>query len=93
MATFAARRLGEMAENTAGIVAIELLAAAQGVEFHAPLETSATLAEVKALIRAAVPPYDRDRAFAPDIAAVKRLIAEAAFARFIPPETLPSFGR
>ncbi len=92
MATFAARRLGEMADNTAGIVAIELLAAAQGVDFHAPLQTSAPLAEAKALIRAAVPAFDRDRALAPDIAAAKRLIADGAFARFIPPETLPSFG-
>ena len=92
MATFAARRLGEMADNTAGIVAIELLAAAQGVEFHAPIETSAALAKAKSLIRAVVPPYDRDRPFAPDIAAAKRLIAEGALARFIPPETLPSFG-
>jgi histidine ammonia-lyase len=92
MATFAARRLGEMADNTAGIVAIELLAAAQGVEFHAPLQTSAPLAEAKGLIRAVVPPYDRDRAFAPDIAAVKRLVADSTFARFIPAETLPSIG-
>ncbi len=92
MATFAARRLGEMADNTAGIVAIELLAAAQGIEFHAPLKTSARLAEAKALIRAVVPPYDRDRAFAPDIAAAKRLITEGAFARFIPPQTLPSLS-
>jgi histidine ammonia-lyase len=92
MATFAARRLGEMADNTAGIVAIELLAAAQGVEFHAPLETSTALAGAKALIRKVVPPYDRDRAFAPDIAAAKRLIAEGALARLVPPETLPSFA-
>ncbi len=92
MATFAARRLGEMADNTAGIVAIELLAAAQGVDFHAPLQTSAPLAEAKALIRAVIPAFDRDRALAPDIAAAKRLIADGAFARFIPPETLPSFG-
>jgi len=92
MATFAARRLGEMADNTAGIVAIELLAAAQGVEFHAPLDTSVPLAEAKSMIRAVVPPYDRDRAFAPDIAAAKRLITEGAFARFVPPHTLPSLG-
>jgi histidine ammonia-lyase len=92
MATFAARRLREMADNTAGIVAIELLAAAQGIDFHAPLQTSAPLAEAKALIRAVVPPYDRDRAFAPDIAAAKTLIAEGAFARFVPADTLPSLG-
>ena len=90
MATFAARRLGEMADNTAGIVAIELLAAAQGIDFHAPLQTSTPLAEAKALIRAVVPHYDRDRSFAPDIAAAKRLIADGAFARFIPTGTLPS---
>jgi histidine ammonia-lyase len=93
MATFAARRLGEMADNTAGIVAIELLAAAQGVDFHAPLETSTALAEAKALIRAAVPPYDRDRPFAPDIAVTKKLIAEGALARLIPLETLPSMSK
>jgi len=92
MATFAARRLGEMADNTAGIVAIELLAAAQGIDFHAPLQTSAPLAEAKALIRAVVPPYERDRSFAPDIAAAKKLIAEGVFARFIPLDSLPSLG-
>ncbi|SRR5579883_857784 len=90
MATFAARRLGEMADNTQGIVAIELLSAAQGVDFHAPLTTSATLAEAMGLIRALVPTLDRDRALAPDIAAAKRLISDGAFARFIPKGTLPS---
>ena len=44
MATFAARRLTPMAANTARIVAIELLAAAQGVDLRRPLKTSATLA-------------------------------------------------
>src|SRR5437868_947608 len=43
MATFAARRLGQMADNTIGIVAIELLAAAQGIDFRAPLVTSPPL--------------------------------------------------
>ena len=44
MATFAARRLGDMATNTAGIVAIELLAAAQGIDFRAPLANLTTAA-------------------------------------------------
>jgi histidine ammonia-lyase len=92
MATFAARRLGEMADNTAGIVAIELLAAAQGIEFHTPLQTSVALAAAKALIRARVPPYIEDRFFAPDIEAAKTLIASGAFARFVPPGTLPSLA-
>jgi histidine ammonia-lyase len=90
MATFAARRLADMADNTAGIVAIELLAAAQGVEFHEPLRTSTPLTAAKALIRAIVPPYTEDRFFAPDIEAAKGLIASGALARFIPAGTLPS---
>ena len=43
MATFAARRLGPMAENTRGVLAIELLAAAQGIDFRRPLASSPAL--------------------------------------------------
>jgi histidine ammonia-lyase len=82
MATFAARRLGEMADNTAGIVAIELLAAAQGVDFRKPLLTSPELQRVLQEIRAAVPFYAADRHFAPDIEAAKRLVSAGAFNRY-----------
>ncbi len=81
MATFAARRLAEIADNCAAIVAIELLAAAQGVEFRAPLATSAALQELVREIRARVPFYKEDRHFAPDIAALKALVAAGAFNR------------
>ena len=81
MATFAARRLGEMADNTAGIVAIELLAAAQGVDFRKPLCTSSALQEVLREIRAAVPFYAADRHFAPDIEAARRLVIAGTFNR------------
>ncbi len=74
MATYGARRLHEMAHNTATIVGIELLAAAQGVDFHAPLKTSDTLSQVHALLRAKVSFYDKDRYFAPDIEAAKALV-------------------
>jgi histidine ammonia-lyase len=74
MATFAARRLTPMAENSAGIVAIELLAACQGINFRRPLKTSPRLEEVFALVREHVSFYDKDRFFAPDIAAAKKLI-------------------
>jgi histidine ammonia-lyase len=80
MATFAARRLHDMASNTAGIVAIELLAAAQGVEFHAPFETSAPLRGALATIRGVVPAYREDRFFAPDIEAATRLVEQGALA-------------
>ena len=83
MATHAARRLGDMADNAAGIVAIELLAAAQGADLRAPLKTSATLGEVLAAIRAVVPFYAEDRYFAPDIEAAKRLVLGGAVRRHV----------
>jgi len=89
MATFAARRLGDMAANAAGIVAIELLAAAQGVEFRAPLATSPRLREAIGLIRAEVGFYHHDRYFAPDIASIQRLIEAGRFHRLVP-ALLPS---
>jgi histidine ammonia-lyase len=84
MATFAARRLADMAANSAGIVAIELLAAAQGIDFRAPLKTSSRLQQVHALIRSRVAFYDHDRYFAPDIALIQSLVESGEFRRFVP---------
>jgi histidine ammonia-lyase len=78
MATYAGRRLDEMARNTATILGIEWLAAAQGVDFHRPLATSPRLAQAHATLRAEVPFYDKDRLFAPDIEAARRLVLEGA---------------
>ncbi len=74
MATFAARRLDDMAHNTAVIVAIELLAAAQGIDFHRPLKSSAYLEQVHARLRQEVAFFDADRFFAPDIEAARRMV-------------------
>jgi histidine ammonia-lyase len=82
MAAFAARRLGEIADNVRGVVAIELIAAAQGLEFRRPLHSSLALEEAHALIRTRVTRYGEDRRFAEDIAAVKAMIAEGVFTRF-----------
>ena len=90
MATFAARRLGEMGANTAGIVAVELLAACQGLDFRAPLRTSPRLEEAHALVRREVPFYDKDRYFSPDIEKARRLIERSACNAFMPPGLLPS---
>ncbi|MBA4806159.1 histidine ammonia-lyase [Brevundimonas sp.] len=68
MATHGARRLLDMAENTAAVVGIELLAAAQGLEFHRPLTSSPALEQVFTLVREAAAPYASDHYFAPDIA-------------------------
>ena len=78
MATFAARRLDGMIENTETILAIELLAAAQGIDFRRPLKTSPFLESIHAEIRQRVAHYEKDRFFAPDIETIKELITEQA---------------
>ncbi|MEM9304181.1 MAG: histidine ammonia-lyase [Pseudomonadota bacterium] len=74
MATHGARRLTPMAANAAGIVGIELLAAAQGIEFHRPNRSSEPLERVMARLRRQVPPYDADRYIATDIATARDLV-------------------
>ncbi|HMP18261.1 MAG TPA: histidine ammonia-lyase, partial [Gemmatales bacterium] len=83
MATHGARRLLTMAENTANIVAIELLAAAQGLDFRRPLRSSPLLEQARSLIRSQVAFYDHDRYFAPDIVKVRQLIMSGSFRPFI----------
>jgi histidine ammonia-lyase len=84
MATFAARRLGDMAGNTAAIVAIELLAAAQGIDFRRPRKSSRALEEAHAVLRAVAPHLDGDRYLALDIEAVTPLVREGRFAALVP---------
>jgi histidine ammonia-lyase len=79
MATFAARRLTDMAHNTAGIIGIELLAAAQGIDLRLPLKTSPLLLQAHARIRAKVGFYDHDRMLAPDIRDAQALVEEGVF--------------
>ncbi|HEY5236944.1 MAG TPA: histidine ammonia-lyase [Rhizomicrobium sp.] len=79
MAAYAARRLMQMAENTANVIAIELLCGAQGIEFHRPLKSSAMLEDFIAKLRADVPAYTEDRFMAPDIAAAARGIREGRY--------------
>ena len=71
MATYAARRLQEMVENTAGILSIELLAACQGIEFRRPRRSSDALEKVVAKVREVSAAFDVDRPFHEDIAAVR----------------------
>ena len=80
MAAHGARRLAPMAENAANIVAIELIAAAQGCDFHAPMASSAPLERVRACLRERVPPLQQDRYLAPDIAAAADLVRSGAVA-------------
>jgi histidine ammonia-lyase len=75
MATFAARRLGPMLENTGRIVAIELMAAAQGIEFLRPLKSAQALEQVIDLIRSVSLPMQEDRSLSNEIEAVYQLLA------------------
>lgn len=80
MSTNSARRLQAMVDNSATILAIELLAACQGLEFHKPLTTSPQLLTIYNKIRHKVEPYLNDRYFAPDIEVVKQQILEGDLA-------------
>ncbi|HQR07409.1 MAG TPA: histidine ammonia-lyase [Gemmatales bacterium] len=85
MATYAGRRLLDMAYNSASIVAIELLAAAQGLDFRLPCKTSPLLEQARGLIRKQVQFFDHDRYFAPDIQAVTELVQKGFFNHLVQP--------
>jgi histidine ammonia-lyase len=81
MATFAARRLQPMIDNVAHILGIELLAAAQGIEFLRPLQSSAVLEAAHARLRAECPAMPVDRFLAPDIEAATALVRSGDLSR------------
>ena len=83
MATHAARRLKDMVDNLGRIVGIELLTAAQGVEFRSPLETSPPLAAVIARLRAHVPALGDDRYLAPELETAARLVRDDVLAETV----------
>ena len=74
MATFAARRLHTMLDNTAAVVAIEWLCAAQAIEFHRPLRSSEAIEAQLARLRVRVARLSADRLLAPDIEAACALV-------------------
>jgi histidine ammonia-lyase len=78
MAAHGARRLIGMVENATAVIGIELLAAAQGCDFHAPLPSSEPLEAVRKTVRAEVPHLDHDRHFHPDMEAAIELVRSGA---------------
>jgi len=74
MAPIAARKAVTIANNVAGIVGVELIAAAQGVDYHSPLKTSATLQSLHARVRAISPHLDSDRYWADEMAALQSAV-------------------
>ena len=87
MAAHGARRLMAMAQNAFAVVGVELIAAAQGCDFHAPLTSSPALESVRAVLRAQVPTLAEDRHLHPDMAAAIALVREGRISSDIP---LPS---
>jgi histidine ammonia-lyase len=92
MAAHGARRLLPMIDNAMSVIGIELLAAAQGCDFHAPLLSSAPLERVRAVIRAEVAPLDDDRYFHPDLIAALALVREGALIAAAGEDLLPSIS-
>ena len=88
MACHGARRLYDMNENLANIIAIELLCGVQGIEFRAPIKTSECLMSVLAAIRCQVARLEDDRYMADDIAAAKKLVVNQSIIAALPNVTL-----
>jgi histidine ammonia-lyase len=80
MSAHAARRLAAMAENAVNVVAIELMAAAQGCDFHAAMRSSPPLERARTCLRQRVAWLDHDRHLAPDIAAAADLVRSGVLA-------------
>jgi histidine ammonia-lyase len=80
MAPIAGRKAAQIARNAAGVVAVELMAAAEGVDYHAPLRTSPRLQEVHAAVRALSPHFTADRYWADEMAALQSAVLADAIA-------------
>ena len=76
MGMWAALKAGKVVRNVDRILAIELLAAAQGIDLRRPLKTSQALERLHAAIRALVPKWEEDRELAPDLAAAESFLSE-----------------
>jgi histidine ammonia-lyase len=74
MAPIAARKAAQIARNAAGVIAVELMAAAEGIDYHAPLKTSPKLAEVHAAVRTRSPQFTADRYWADEMSALQAAV-------------------
>ena len=84
MAPAAGRRLWEMAANTRGVIAVEWLAACQGIDLREGLTSSPLLEQARQTLREQVAHYTQDRFFAPDIECATELLAQGALLHLVP---------
>jgi len=74
MAPIAARKAAQIARNAAGVIAVELMAGAEGIDYHAPLKTSPKLQAIHASVRTLSPHFTADRYWADEISALQRAV-------------------
>ena len=79
MAPIAARKAAKIACNAAGVIAVELMAGAEGIDYHAPLKTSPKLQDVYAAVRALSPHFTADRYWADEMAALQSAVLDGRF--------------
>jgi histidine ammonia-lyase len=80
MAPIAARKAGQIARNAAGVIAVELMAAAEGIDYHAPLATSPKLQAIHATVRGLAPHFTADRYWADEMSALQASVLDGAIA-------------
>jgi histidine ammonia-lyase len=83
MGMSAARRLRRMLDALCNVISIELLAAAQGIDFHSPLQTGTEARKAYGLVRSISPVVDKDRALAPDISAIAERVVRGEFQKIL----------
>ena len=74
MAPIAARKATQIARNAAGVIAVELMAAAEGIDYHAPLQTSPKLQAIHGLVRNHSPHFTADRYWADEMSALQAAV-------------------
>ncbi|WP_223787561.1 histidine ammonia-lyase [Marinicella meishanensis] len=84
MATFAARKLTDLTENSAAVIGIEMMAACQSIDFHEDLKTSDALYAVYEKVRADVPFLSEDRLLSPDINHMQQLVISGLLNAYLP---------
>lgn len=84
MATFAARKLTDISENSAAVVGIEMMAACQSIDFHQGIKTSKALFAVYEKVREDVAFLDKDRLLSPDINHMQQLVLSGQLNTFLP---------
>jgi histidine ammonia-lyase len=74
MAPIAARKAAQIARNAAGVIAVELMAGAEGIDYHAPLKTSPKLQSIHATVRKVSPHFTADRYWADEMSALQSAV-------------------